>query len=110
MTIILDDDPILVIRAMGEMVISLFAMHMSPEACAGAAAHLRELAATQDTHKALGVAQHPANGHADTAMLRMLADFYEAARTERLAKLAGQTLPAPGHFHTVRDGVWGLAE
>lgn len=100
----ISEDPVLFLRALGEMSIALLAMHMEPQALARAAAGFRALADSQDAATASGVAVHPSNRDHDPALARLMGDLYDAARTSALSKMSGVPAPSPFHDHRIVDG------
>jgi len=98
------EDPILLLRALSELMVQVLAMHMTPEALEKAAWTGRQVADQQDQLEATGVAIHSANRSHDPALARMVADLYDHARVQALEKLTGVTPPKPGHGHAYKDG------
>ena len=98
------DDPVLMIRAMGELLTTVLSMHMSPEKLMSTAAGLRAIADGQEQAEAAGVAIHPSNRAHDPALARAIADFYDLAHRNSVARFTGVTQPNPGHRHAYKDG------
>jgi hypothetical protein len=101
------DDPTTYIQTLGELMITVLSMHMTPDALSRAADGARRLADQQEAREASGVTIHPANFSHNPRSARMVAAFYDHARAaglERLERL-GASPPRPGHQHGHADGV-----
>ena len=101
------DDPVLLVRAMGELLVSVLAMHMTPLALKQAAWAARAVADDQERLEAAGVAIHGANREHDPDLARAVADFYDLAQMQAMERLTGEPGPVPSHPHPTAAGVRG---